>query len=923
MTRLVRFCAIFLICTLPCMGQAQHDRIDARGQVKTDRFVNRSFILITGATPSVLNGNAFKTNNGGAVTITNFLNGVDTQEVDVLCGDSNTTIQNNSNIAVTGGTNFTCTVNVGISFRYDASQPKWIQFGGTGSGGGGGGTPGAPTGSFQCNSGAATFVACHAIDDNTNITLSEPLIAPNGGTLNGTFLGSPLFSKTGNEALKSVVGDAIQYVSPTGNDANDGLSWGTSKATIYGAIIALPGGSSNVMGSGTIFAMPNSVAHPTAGCGIWLMGGGDPNYASPPACWIKYTGGAIELVGVGATTPGILVQDIPYVPIVGGSTADRNHPSLWISGMQGTFIARNVAFSGSQRPIVFGECSNNSRTTVGCQVFGFTYERIKATTSRINNSSGPTVDLPNTTSGRFINCTFVGTAGSVTALSDNEANILQGTSTNQGGSLSIQNLQLFYGGVKVLGNTQASLNASNIDQYGDFANPMPPTIWFTNYGPLSVGYLQNITRQDPAPTQKIIRVDTTTPFANGPVVIGGFETTGIQGPATKFMNTPYYYAQATNQDILSGHTGFINNYIYGETNVARRIAGFVPIRFTNRAFASPASYTSAGNTLTTGQTDPFGGTSAVKAHTVGVGGQTVLLSSAVAYTPQIGDWIIGGIWSRQVSPFISGAFVGVGLLTGTATISTSKTVQGPDGGDGEWQWQYAARKVSANSAATTVQLTAAFVAGNDVLVYGPVLYIIPAAQISDDEALWFAQSMNTHDTACGVGTICNTSGHPMQFAPDTFAGLGSPPNGTFTHCVDCKITNPCTGSGTGAFAKRLNGAWVCTGGDVNSSRFSAAIPGALTTTWTGETLTLDKAITVTRIQAQLRTAPAGCSTNAIVRLTDGSSNINLTLTAAANDSGLISQNYPATAALLVSVQTAAAACSTSPGDANVIVQYTQ
>lgn len=43
----------------------------------------------------------------------------------------------------------------------------------------------------------------------------------------------------------------------------------------------------------------------------------------------------------------------------------------------------------------------------------------------------------------------------------------------------------------------------------------------------------------------------------------------------------------------------------------------------------------------------------------------------------------------------------------------------------------------------------------------------------------------------------------------TFANLGTPGNGTFVYCSDCQVVNPCLGGGTGAFAKRLNGAWVC------------------------------------------------------------------------------------------------------------------
>jgi hypothetical protein len=99
------------------------------------------------------------------------------------------------------------------------------------------------------------------------------------------------------------------------------------------------------------------------------------------------------------------------------------------------------------------------------------------------------------------------------------------------------------------------------------------------------------------------------------------------------------------------------------------------------------------------------------------------------------------------------------------------------------------------------------------------------------------------------------------------------------------------------------------------------LPGALTSIWTGATLTLDKAITVTRLQVQTKTGPSGCTTNAVVRLTDGTTPVSLTISAAASDSGAISQNYAAGAALAVSVSTAASGCATSPADANVIIQY--
>jgi hypothetical protein len=49
----------------------------------------------------------------------------------------------------------------------------------------------------------------------------------------------------------------------------------------------------------------------------------------------------------------------------------------------------------------------------------------------------------------------------------------------------------------------------------------------------------------------------------------------------------------------------------------------------------------------------------------------------------------------------------------------------------------------------------------------------------------------------------------IQLAGIVFASLGTPVNGTVAYCSDCTFANPCAGGGTGAIAKRLNGAWRC------------------------------------------------------------------------------------------------------------------
>lgn len=76
----------------------------------------------------------------------------------------------------------------------------------------------------------------------------------------------------------------------------------------------------------------------------------------------------------------------------------------------------------------------------------------------------------------------------------------------------------------------------------------------------------------------------------------------------------------------------------------------------------------------------------------------------------------------------------------------------------------------------------------------------------------------TDDTLIGNSTTNTKLQGPVQmsgaaagftFASNTFAGLSALTNGTVMYCSDCTVAAVCAGAGTGAFAKRINGAWVC------------------------------------------------------------------------------------------------------------------
>jgi len=171
------------------------------------------------------------------------------------------------------------------------------------------------------------------------------------------------------------------------------------------------------------------------------------------------------------------------------------------------------------------------------------------------------------------------------------------------------------------------------------------------------------------------------------------------------------------------------------------------------------------------------------------------------------------------------------------------------------------------------------------------------------------------------GGLANAGGcNPPQFTT---------PGGTFVDTFSFTCGNSAPSLNTAGITVLSGSELAAPKIRINTEAVSAAprseqtvfLPGALTSTWTGGTWTLDKAITVTRVQVQAKTAPSGCSTNAIVRVTDGTTPINVTLSSAANDSGSVSQNYAAGASVSSSVQTAAAGCTTSPADANIIIQY--
>jgi hypothetical protein len=594
----------------------------------------------------------------------------------------------------------------------------------------------------------------------------------------GHFLtGSP----QGNVQLKPTAGgDSIQYVSAGGNDASDGLSWGTAKLSIAGALMALTGGSVSppTAGTGTVY-FSGGVPHPQVNCGLWLMGPSDPGYASPPACWLRVTnaaGNTINVVGVpnrnGSPNPHMGLAFYSKWP-PGGIGVTGGLTTYWLSATTESINISNIGGAGGNRGVLIGQCSTGDRTgTCVCNNIMFTGTSHGVTSGA---STGPTFDI--TGQSYWIWLKDVGVNGNAVLaaggrFADNAAAVLIDGAANQGnGLINIKDVNLAGGGIKVNGTTD--LIVDNVIEEGDFVHDMPPPLWFNGWSGTSAALVSHVEGADFGPTPTpCIQVDFTQNFpmtSGGPIILNA--ACGVLGPAT-ILNTSVLNSQSNTSaasPLRQGQIGFFLNSIVGQTDVARRNDALVAARFLNKASSNTATWVSndpTNSTITTGITDPFGGTGAAKiVHNI-AGTASFLLGPAVPYTSTIGDWIIVGVWEMGMG--------GDGNLTpnypgyGALTYSAGQQDNGMAYED-RWSFRWKAFKIGNAPGAQFIQADVQYSTGA-VTLYGPVLYIIPNGTLSDNEVIDFATSMASTDIACPVGTICNVAGHPVQL---TSLALGS------------------------------------------------------------------------------------------------------------------------------------------------------
>ena len=192
-------------------------------------------------------------------------------------------------------------------------------------------------------------------------------------------------------AVSPPANDGIQYVSAGGNNANDGLSWGTSKLTPYAAVTSLPGGSAAnfTAGAGTIFLSEGTAASLSMGGpkqSLSILGPSDLHWNNTVSSATR--SGDVVTLNFGASHNYSTGQGITVFGVAGGTTSFNGDFTV-VSTPTGTSLTYAQTGAGESATASTGQVLPTGwlRETDGLSLIGY------GPTSASNNPGGPTVKL--------------------------------------------------------------------------------------------------------------------------------------------------------------------------------------------------------------------------------------------------------------------------------------------------------------------------------------------------------------------------------------------------------------------------------------------------------------------------------------------------------------------------------------------------
>lgn len=583
-------------------------------------------------------------------------------------------------------------------------------------------------------------------------------------------------------ATKPLPGDAVLYVSANGNDANDGLSWGTAKLTLYAAVSAIQASSP---GGGTVYVGANvSCGGPVSGQGLWLVGPGDPSYNTPPSGWIQVSH-PMQLIGVGVD--GTTVQNAvkPGVNLNCGSAGDN--PPLWITGTN-TFkqiaISNLIFASAANNALKIGISTSDSRTTTNTTGLVFDGDSFS-----VNNSGavGPTLDVgSNTFWVWFKNCAFAANSNAP-ALSDaHQAVVINPTSASSqsSGLFFFDHIVTYFGGIRFYGDSNNAGSLYVHDLTMESSTDGSPAVGInvaSGLGTTGLFRLSEIGVADatvnPTYAVQVQGADPSTVVVSD--AYGSVQNTS--GPMTVLSQYSNNIQNETATPYVKGQWGFQSGRIWAQDDNARRTFAPVASRFTNLAKDLPSAWTvdyGTPNISSVAAPDGTSNAGQISGGSSGSGVWPALVSQAL----HNGDYIIGGMWVRNATG--SG-----GNPSGVAyNLSVSGCSPGPDssvtetpllpgadpagpgkgfiqmGASGEWEWFGFVNKLSMVGSQTCYLSMLLNAGANQTMqAYGPVLYYVPAGTVTDSEAAYIAMTLTPYPDSVSPPVEATLRGHPFAF----------------------------------------------------------------------------------------------------------------------------------------------------------------
>lgn len=500
--------------------------------------------------------------------------------------------------------------------------------------------------------------------------------------------------------------DAVQFVSPNGNDNYDGLSWGSAKQTIMAAYDALPVGPPR---NGIVYFTSGVSATSTAGQGIWLCGVHDTAcFTSPPVGWRKVTGN-VSFIGVG---------NIPEMLASGTGS----NPAIWISGTASSVRFENFQYHSANNGIILGCTVSFDCTGAGGGVSGVTFNHIVGQIGQ-NPANGPNVRIGSNVFWIFFeDCGFQGNAGAQvgissvsrtsnvttvatssafkvtvgehlglqqvsdsafdssfsvasvidsrhftvnntgpnvststlggTVITDNQIPIVIDPSGGNGSGLifitSQNNGTVFsMGAVRSWpGAGGAGIYLSGITVEGDFSHIVAPAVWIGGVIAPTNTRVHDIELADTIGATPAVEVDNATPSdSNQTVVSATAGSTPNVGPMV------YLDGQLNTASVVSplrqGQQGFFMGRVEGASNVGRGIFSPVAAQAGNLANTNPSSWTSFnGGSVTTGIAAPDGTTGAGQ-FSGGSGAPGGLIPVSGGPSIAVGNVYVFGVWVRS------------------------------------------------------------------------------------------------------------------------------------------------------------------------------------------------------------------------------------------------------------------------------------